>query len=355
MAALITQTLAKPVENQIRPAQTPARPSSAARVESRTPATSRPAPRGQPEPTLQSKDTRRPAQPSARAPDRLDLQSRDAREIGRKIQGQGRAVSTLQSAGQKVESGVRDLQRLGQLARQSAEGDETTDRLGLNEEAKTLKGRLAKVDRDPEVQTARDTLRQDALERESKDARTEASPPEQAAEPSPPEAAAAEAGRAEPPQPEAKTAEAQPAEPPQREAEAEQAEPAEAGTTEHAPRVRQEAANGNREREATSLQAEPADVSTREAARLTVRAAQEAEVRATRFGEEIKRAEASASREAERTSTQAAQSGDARRLTTETDGRETADRIREAAQREPRRFVDAQARVSTEAAARLLA
>lgn len=362
MAAQITQTLAKPATTPPRAAPSSARPTtSGPDGESRAPATTTTQTRSADRPALRAQDGRRPPEPPAsRASDRVELQTRDPRETARTLQSQGQAVSRLQSAGQKVDAGVRDLQRLGQLAQQSAEADDTADRAALDDEAREIDGRLAETDRDPDVQNAREALRQASLERNANQARTEANRlGRQAEQANRPEDRRPPTLVLEARQPDGDRAEQRAAQANQEARAAERAASRERDDAEGAPGAdlaRQTPAENRPERRETpSLRPAQADVSSRESARATQAAANEAESRATRFREDIGRAEAEAARTAEKTAQQAAQSGDGRRLTTEAEGRQTADRVRQTAQREPRRFVDAQARVNADAAARLLA
>jgi hypothetical protein len=337
MASQIMQTQNRPAAQPARPA-----PSGQTRTEGgRGPAgpeTQRPE-----RPDARSQGARPTSQPA----DRVELQSRDPREAGRTAQAQGQAVSQFQSAGQRVDAGRRDLERLGQLAERSANGPESEDRASLNEEAQQIGNRLAETDRDPAVENARTSLRQASLERNADQARTEADrlgrqaesasltpdrrPPTLVLEARRPDSARAQQ-RADAAESEARSAE--------RAAEEQaDAESGPAGTT-------------NRD---TRLRPDTVDVSTADRARDTGRAVTEAQSRADRFRSDISRAEADAGREASETTRQAAESTGSRRLTTEAEGRQTADRIRRQAEEDPRRFVDAQARVNADAAARLLA
>jgi hypothetical protein len=334
MATPITQT-------QNRPVQQPARGPQPSQV------------RAEAGRSADARRTERPeAQPQRTPPtpeqaDRVALQSRDPRETGRTAQAQGQTVAQFQAAGQKVDAGRRDLERLGQLAERSASGPETEDRAALNEEAQAIGNRLAETDRDPSVESARTTLRQASLERSANQARTEAErlgrqaeaasqneerrPPTLVLEARRPESARA-MQRAEAAESEARDAER--AADRQAEADAEQ--------------------TGVPGRE-TRLQPDTVDVSTADRARDTGRAVTEAQGRADRFRSDLQRAESDAGREATETSRQAAESTGNRRLTTEAESRQTAERVRRQASEDPRRFVDAQARVNADAAARLLA
>ncbi|MCK6572938.1 hypothetical protein L6V77_17800 [Myxococcota bacterium] len=286
--------------------------------------------------------------PSAEQADRVQLQSRDPRETGRTVQAQGQAVSQFQSAGQKVDAGRRDLERLGQLAERSANGPESEDRAALNEEAQSIGNRLAETDRDPAVEGARNALRQASLERNADQARTEADRLGRRAD------AASQVEERRPPTLVLEARRPDSAQARQRADAAEtDARAAERAAERQAEADAEEA--GENEQSSTRLRPESVDVSTADRARDTGRAVTEAQGRADRFRSDLQRAENEAGREANETTRQAAESTGNRRLTTEAESRQTADRVRRQAAEDPRRFVDAQARVNADAAARLLA
>jgi hypothetical protein len=385
MASQIQQTLAKPAAPQARPTPPQSRSGATEGSDARAQSTNTQSTRQTRDPApVQGQEPRRPAPAQAeRRGDRVEVQGRDPREQGRVVQSRGEAVTRLQSAGQKVDAGRQDLQRLGQIAQQSANGGDEVDRASLDEEAQEIGGRLSETDRDPDVQNARETLRQASLERDASQARTEATRLDRQAE------AAARPPERRPPtlvlearQPDDEQAQ-QRAEQADREAqEAERAateerrnaqlqgerptqgrgRPEDSGRPENSGRP-ERGGRGERggpserpeDRSNTSIRPERVDVSSPEAARETGRSVTEAQGRADRFRADIRQAETDEGRRAEAAAQDASSSTGARRLTSETEGRQTADRIRQSAQSDPRRFVDAQARVNSDAAARLLA
>lgn len=331
MATQITQT-------QNRPVQQPARGPQQSQVRSE-------AGRGADTRRAEGRETRPQPRPAAEQADRVQLQTRDPREAGRAAQTQGQAVSQFQAAGQRVDAGRRDLERLGQLAERSANGPPSENRAALNEEAQEIGNRLAETDRDPAVEGARNSLRQATLERSADQARTEAERLGRQAE---------AASRNEERRPPTLVLEARRPDSAQARQRADAAE-SEARNAERAAAEQAEAESSEPSGRDTRLRPETVDVSTADRARDTGRAVTEAQGRADRFRSDLQRAETEAGREATETTRQAAESTGNRRLTTEAESRQTADRVRRQAAEDPRRFVDAQARVNADAAARLLA
>jgi len=286
--------------------------------------------------------------PFAERAERDRFQSRDAREVGRAIQVKGQAVAQFQSAGQKIDAGRRDLERLGLLAERSASGPESEDRAALNEEARLIGNRLSETDQDPAVEGARNALRQASLERNADQARAQADRLGRRAD---------AATQVEVRRPPTLVLEFRRPDPVEARQQADAAESDARAAERKAERQGEAEARlaGDDPPASTRLRPESVDVSTAERARATGRAVTEAQGRTDRFRADLQRAENEAGRTANETTRQAAESTGNQRLTTEAESRQAADRIRLQAAQDPRRFVNAQARVNADAAVRLLA
>jgi hypothetical protein len=314
------------------------------------------------------------ARPEARA-DRAERQDRPAdrvqvdrsnpREQGREVVTRGEQVSRLQAAGQAVDGGIEDLRRLSQVAQQAEEEPTQAGRDRLQSEADSLGQRIGAADGDQNVEQARQALQQTSREREASSARAEADRAGRRAED-----AQGQPERSTPTlvlEPRRDDAEdaadaAQAADDESREAERR----AEAGAAENQRGERGGAAEAfartresqgeeqaTRAEQNSSIRPSTTDVSTPERAAETRRAAGEAEGRATELRREIGQSEKEESQRAEQALRE--QQTSSRRVSNEAESREAADRVVQDARRNPRQFVEAQARVTTEAATRLLA
>jgi hypothetical protein len=299
--------------------------------------------------------------------DRVELERSNPRPQGREVIERGADVSRLQQAGRAVDGGIEDLRKLGKVAEQAEKEPTAEGRARLQSEADTLGNRIAAADEDEGVQRTRREveesgreIQQSDRERDAEAARTEAGragrradsargrpdgdPPTLVLEPrrENAEEAAEEARKADEAAKEAeRRAEAG-------EADAERRQrPVSTGDDEGGERA------GTRTENRRSFRPETTDVSTPERAQETRRAAGEAEDRAVEFRREIGNRESEAGRRAEAAVRE--ERGNTRRVSNEAESRETAARVVQDAQRNPRQFVDAQARVSAEAAVRLLA
>jgi|GEM_PF-3431265 len=315
------------------------------------------------------------AERTDRPADRVQVERNNPREQGREVVARGEQVSRLQAAGRAVDGGIEDLRRLGQVAQQAEQEPTQEGRDRLQSEADTLGQRIGAADDDQNVEQARQALQQSSREREATDARANADRADRRAE-----NAQRQPERStptlvlEPRRDDAREAQdaARAADDEAREAErradsgeSEGAErSAQGGAAEAFARTResqgqeqerraQQADDERRTEQSGSIRPSTTDVSTPERAAETRRAAGEAEGRASELRRGISQSEGEESQRAEQALRE--QRTSSRRVSNEAESREAADRVVQDARRNPRQFVEAQARVTTEAATRLLA
>lgn len=349
MSATVTQTLSTPTPVPARPAPKGNSASSTTTRGTRSETVAPKLPERGPPPQL-------PGSSAPNANDRVTLKSADPRSGAQEVQATGQNITKLQSAGQQVDSGIKDLQRLGSLAKQSAGAPPTTDRKPLNDEAKAIGNRLAKTDSSPDVEAARAQVRQSALQQNANDAKGEATKRTREAVQLRQEAAKA------PPTLVLEPRQNNVGEADQKANEARRdASRAQEAVVENRRTVQSAKEDAQRQRAATTLKPTSTDVSNPDAAQKTAKAAEEAQNRAISFRAGISQAEGDASKSAREATTKAGSEAAAKtgspapaKLRSENEGQQTAERVRQAAQANPQAFIASQARVSSDAAARLL-
>ena len=295
-----------------------------------------------------------PPQTPARAEkDKVSIGRADPRAPGDQVQAQNAQVSQAQSAGRTVQAARGDLKALQGVAKASVRAEPTADRSQLQQQANEIDQRLKKADRDPGVERARRTER----EREAEQARNKADRIDRQVARSPraqgdeqPQTLTLEprTGDISYLQRQAGVADNK-AQTVERRVESEEPSRAEA----EAPAAEAKAPAEPREDEEFSPKS--VDVSSAEAAEQTERAALEKDVDAARLERSIAAEEDVASRRAEASVQEASAARGAQRIDSEAEGRKTAERIRQEGRDNPERFVASQARVSSDAASRLLA
>ena len=302
-----------------------------------------------------------PPQTPARAEkDKVSIGRADPRAPGDQVQAQNAQVSQAQSAGRTVQAARGDLKALQGVAKASVRAEPTADRSQLQQQANEIDQRLKKADRDPGVERARRTER----EREAEQARNKADRIDRQVARSPraqgdeqPQTLTLEprTGDISDLQRQAAVADNK-AQTVERRVESEEPSRAEAeapAAEAKAPAAEAKAPAEPREDEEFSPKS--VDVSSAEAAEQTERAALEKDVDAARLERSIAAEEDVASRRAEASVQEASAARGAQRIDSEAEGRKTAERIRQEGRDNPERFVASQARVSSDAASRLLA
>ncbi|MSP73389.1 MAG: hypothetical protein EXR76_14720 [Myxococcales bacterium] len=295
----------------------------------------------------------RPQAPARAEKDKVSIGRADPRAPGDQVQAQNARVSQAQSAGRTVQAARGDLKALQGVAKASVRAEPTADRSQLQRQANEIDQRLKKADRDPGVERARRTER----EREAEQARNKADRIDRQVARSPraqgdeqPQTLTLEprTGDIGDLQRQAAVADDK-AQTVERRVESEEPSRAEA----KAPAAEAKAPAKPREDEEFSPKS--VDVSSAEAAEKTERAALEKDVEAARLERSIAAEEDVASRRAEASVQEASAARGSQRIDSEAEGRKTAERIRQEGRDNPERFVASQARVSSDAASRLLA